>query len=145
MRKTILALTMPMLLLACGCGGGGGSSSGSQLSAADLKSQANAICADLNKKTAKVSKPQDLDAALSATNDGIKKLEALKPPDSLKDKYKAFIDQLHAGAPILANLVKAVDAKDIAKAQALSAQADTANRKVDAAATAVGLDQCAAD
>ena len=96
MRKTILALTMPMLLLACGCGGGRGnssSSSSSQLSAADLKSQANAICADLNKKTAAAAKSQDFDTALSATNDGIKKLEALNPPDSLKDKYQAFLDR----------------------------------------------------
>ncbi len=145
MRKTIISVLLLVLvaLVAAGCGGGGSSSD--QLSASDLKSQANAICADLNKKTQAAAKSQDFDTALNATNDALDKLKALKPPDELKDSYQAFLDGASSETPTLTKLVKAIKAKDIATAQKLSGQVDTANAKVDAAARAAGLGTCAQD
>jgi hypothetical protein len=148
MRKTIVSIALPAVvgvLVVAGCGGGGGSSSGKQLSESDLKSQANAICADLNKKTKNVSQPKDFDAALTATNDAIDKLKALNPPDSLKDKYQAFLDAIDKGTPVLTKLVKAVDDKNLAEAQKLVPQADAVSKDADTAATAAGLDVCAQD
>lgn len=146
MRKTIISLLLLVLvaLVAAGCGGGGGSSS-DQLSASDLKTQANAICADLNKKTSAAASSQDFDTALKATNDALDKLKALKPPDELKDSYQAFLDGASSETPTLTKLVAAVKAKDIATAQKLSGQVDKANAKVDAAARAAGLGTCAQD
>src|SRR4029077_1973898 len=117
MRKTIMSLLLLVLvvLVAAGCGGGGSSSD--QLSASDLKSKANAICADLNKKTQAAAKSQDFDTALNATNDALDKLKALKPPDELKDSYQAFLDGASSETPTLTKLVKAIKAKDIATAQ----------------------------
>jgi hypothetical protein len=143
MRKMIISLCLLTLVaVVAGCGGGG---SGDQLSAGDLKKQANAICTDLNKKTQAAAKTQDFDTALKATNDALDKLKALNPPDELKDKYQAFVDGASNEVPTLTKLVKAVNDKDIPTAQKLSSQVDAANGKVNAAATAAGLDACAAN
>jgi len=143
MRKTTISMTLvALVLVAAGCGGGGSSSSG-QLSASELKSKANQICSDLNDKTKNVSKSEDFDAALKATNDAIKKLKALQPPASMKAKYQAFLDELDAGVPVLTKLVKAVDDKNLSEATKLVPQADQVDRRANAAARAIGLDSCA--
>jgi hypothetical protein len=147
MRKTILCIALPVLVLAvAGCGGSSSSSSSSgQLSASDLKKQANAICEDLTSKTKNVDKTNDFDGALNATSDAITKLKALQPPDELKDKYQAFLDAIDAETPALTKLVKAIDKKDVATVNSLFPQVNAANKKADAAAAAAGLQACASD
>ena len=143
MRKTTISMTLvALVLVAAGCGGGGSSSSG-QLSASELKSKANQICSDLNDKTKNVSKSEDFDAALKATNDAIKKLKALQPPASLSAKYQAYLDSVDAGVSVLTKAVKALDDNDFAKAARLAPRAAQISRKSEAAARATGLDACA--
>jgi hypothetical protein len=120
-----------------GCGGS------SSLSASDLVSKANAICADVNTKAAADTKAQNVDKLVSDGEAALKQLKALKPPSSSKANYEAFIAELDASLPQIKALAAAIDAKDVAKVQALSPGVETANKKVNAAATTAGLTTCA--
>jgi hypothetical protein len=136
MRRTLILLALPALV-AVGCGGS------SNLSAKDLRSKANAICAKVNTETANLTTAPQLDKALVITKKAVGDLKKLKPPSSLKASYGAFIDRLDASLPVLTQAVAAVDAKNAAKAKALAAQGEALNTQVNAAATAAGLAQCA--
>jgi hypothetical protein len=140
MRK--LLILVPAVLLVAGCGGGAG---GSALSAAALRTKADAICASVNKQADAAANASNLDQALKVTQAGLKQLQALKPPGSLKTQYAAFTDALGSGlVPVLKQGVAAFDAKDPVKAQALNPKVDAADAKVKKTANAVGLKTCAA-
>jgi len=143
MQRAVILLTLVALVVVpAGCGGGGSSSSG-QLSASEFQSKANAICSDHKVKTQNMTSAQDFDAALKATNETFRGLNALNPPASMKAKYQAYLDSLDAGISILTKLVKAADNNDLAQAAKLAPQAALHIRQSQAAARAVGLHVCA--
>lgn len=98
-RMTGVAVGVALLILAVGCGGGGGDSS-TEVTKAEFTKQANAICAERDKKwtaqvaswekkelsTAKVSASKDEAGELIASElvplmeDELRKLEALEIP-----------------------------------------------------------------
>jgi hypothetical protein len=131
-----MLLVLPALF-AVGCGGS------SSLSASSLRSQANAICANVNKQTAATAKTNDFDTALKQSEAGVSKLDKLKPPSSLKANYQAYLAKLDATLPVIKKAVAAIDTKDQATARLLAQQADALNKQVDQAALKVGLAQCA--
>ena len=130
-----------------GCGGSGSSS----LSASEFRTQADAICADLNTQIAALTQPTSADAFLPYLRAGLpiqqaqlKKLEALKPPADLKATYAEAIDlqkQEVAAVSAAADRIAGGEApatvvKDV------SAGIDAINAKSDAKAKELGLKVC---
>jgi hypothetical protein len=136
MRRTSLLLALPAVL-AVGCGGS------SSLSAGALRSQANAICTKVNEETAATVKTNDFDTAVNEAEAGVRKLDALKPPSSLKTSYQAYLGKLDASIPVIRKAVGAIDAKDQATARLFAQDAAAINKQVVQAARRVGLTQCA--
>jgi len=138
--STSFTLLIVGAALVAGCG-----SSNRTESYSGLISKADAVCTGVNAKIAAAQQANKYDAVLKAGHDGIAKLKALKPPDKLKDAYATFLAKLDANEAIVKKLVAALDANDKATAQALSPQADAANKEVNAAASDVGLTVCSKD
>ena len=88
--------TLGAVIALAGCGGGSDS-----LSADEFRSQADAICADANKKTDALAEPQSNDDVLAYLRAGLtveaaqlSQLEDLKAPSDLEGTYSEALDLL---------------------------------------------------
>lgn len=90
----LAALALLAAALVAGCGGG---SSTAKLSHDDFVKKADAICADYNAKTAKLTRPSSYDAIARYAQelqriaaDAVGKFEGLNPPNDERAHWKAF-------------------------------------------------------
>ena len=137
------ALLLVAVLGLAACGGGGG-----RLSASEYRSQADAICADANKKLSNLGSPSTpaelrslLGKARPTLENAIDKLEALEPPESLEskaDEWNSKNDRLLEKYDELSNERDLVKLQQ--KAQELGQLNDEANSY---ARTQLGLTDCA--
>lgn len=130
-RARCLALPLVALTLAaCGSDDDGsedppnrGSSAASgQLSKAELIARADEICADTAERIRARPTPTSLagieqfsEENANATDEGVDKLEALTPPDSVKAEYEAFIERAEIVAEQARDVAEAARANDISK------------------------------
>jgi hypothetical protein len=93
-RFMIGALVVAVLaLVAGGCGGGS-----KPLSAAQLRTQASAVCRDVARRVhalegqaTQATLHASLARAATVFSDGLDRLEALEPPSQLADRYDSFL------------------------------------------------------
>jgi hypothetical protein len=92
-RLAVIAVLAVGLVAGCD----GGSSSNAKLSHADFVKKADAICADYNKQTAKLPRPNSFDAIVAyaqelqkIAKDSVGKFKQLNPPDDERANWKAF-------------------------------------------------------
>ena len=129
-----------------GCGGGS-----SDLSAAEFRSQADAICADLNTQINGLTEPTSaatflpfLRAGLPIQEAQLKKLEALKPPSDLKATYAEAIDLQKQQVAAITSAADRIAGGESAEAVVndVSDDIDAINTKADAKAKELGLNVC---
>jgi hypothetical protein len=140
-----LGAMAPILALA-GCGGG------SKLSQSDLAKKAGPICQKATKDLGAISQPGNLlqDANAAATYFGklvpiadrtMNDLRALKPVDSVKTKWNAYLDLQQQEVDAFRKILGKAKAKDTSGVQDLQAIKPLDNQ-VNAAARAAGVPAC---
>lgn len=138
---------LPIAILAVaasGCGGGGG-----QLSAAEYREQANAICAKANDDLRALPAPQSpdeltdyVDDARPIIEEAVSDLEDLEPPDELQRAADRWNDQNKRALDELEGLRNASLTEIQQKAGEFQQINDEANR---IASEELGLQECAED
>jgi hypothetical protein len=146
--RNMLALgALTGALAVTGCGGGSKS-----LSKADLAKQAGDICAKASKDISAIQPPSNLQDASAAAayfskvapigENAMKKLKALKPPDSDKDAWNTYISKQQAETDLIVQLFHKAQKKDRSGLQDLQ-KVPALDRQVNAAAKAAGVPGCA--
>jgi hypothetical protein len=146
--KGLALVPVLAVLLAAGCGGGG--SSHAKLSHADFVKQADAICADYNKQTAKLTNPRSYVEIVAyaqklqkLAGDAVGKFKQLNPPDDERANWKAFArsgDQLIASARQLEQAGKKNDTAALARILSESRTRSDESHRIGAA---MGTPACA--
>lgn len=129
-----------------GCGGGS-----SDLSAAEFRAQADAICADLNTQIDGLTQPTSAETFLPYLRAGLpiqkaqlKKLEALKPPSDLKAAYAEAMHLQEQQLAAISGAADRIEAGESAEAVVndVSGDIDAIKTKSDAKAKELGLNVC---
>jgi hypothetical protein len=153
-------------LVLAGCGGGADTTTdagatgatgaqGTPLSEDEFVSQGNEICAEANDQVEALQLPAP-DEPITAlakpfreagqiTQEGYDKLVALTPPENRQQEFNEF---LALGKDSIADSEKAADAAeagDTQQVQAVIQKAGPREKKSDALASSIGLDECAKD
>lgn len=145
-----LALAVALAALAAGCGGGGDGDEGERLSAAEYRSQANAICTSYEQKARAVRLEGDtpeavvayVDAVLPIGREQVRRLEDLNPPAEDASRHNALI---LASRDVLASveaLRRAADRRDQAAAREAQRRGAAARRRGNDLAARLGLRAC---
>lgn len=145
-RRTAACGALVALTLA-GCGSSGNSTS-TTLSKSDFVSQADAICAKVTSARHSLGSPTSTSQVVSA----ITKLEsavqpeltqmqslAARAPSDVKAAYDQFVAKVGSLVGLLPGLVQAAKSNDLAKAQQLQGQFQTAVNQGKVAAQRAGL------
>jgi hypothetical protein len=154
-RSALVLVSCIAALLAAGCGGG---NSNQQLSKAEFQTRANHICSDLRRRekpdvssTSRVA----LDRNISRLESALSDLNGLHPPASDKTRYQALltnfskaVDFFKANESILILLTRQLqkhpgDNATAARYDQLVRPFVEDIRQASAAATALGLTECA--
>ena len=138
-------LIVPVAVLSlAGCGGSSTNGNG-----ATFVSQANRICAEVDSKLASlpaINTTADLlktgPKEIAMTNSALAKLRALTPPSGKKATADQLISGLTQETALIQQVVAAVRAGDLKKAQSLAAQGSALNASDHAKATSLGLTEC---
>ena len=138
-RIAMFAIAVPVVLVAAGCGG----DSNRTESYSALISKANAICAAVSTQAKAAQAAQDYDKLVTVSDDAMKKLKALTPPDKLKAAYDDYVTKQQATVDSIKPVVAALKAKDQATAQSEITKSNALGAQSDAAAAKVGLAECA--
>jgi ABC-type transporter Mla subunit MlaD len=148
LRRRVLGLTVTGTLLAvlsAGCGGG------DALSKKQYVSQLNAMCQDFSAREKKIGEPQTvrdlaengprvLDAFEQAIAD---KVRNLKAPDEIADQADRLVELADAQRDVLADLVDAAQAKDVAKVNELVSKNEALNEEANSLTRKLGAKACA--
>jgi hypothetical protein len=136
-------------LLAAGCGGDGG---GGQLSAAEFRQQADAICAEFEAKLDAVqqpSSPEDLERfvneAVPIIEEGTRKLNELDPPEEFQNEWTRVVEINEENLETIQDVQTALNDGDVEEAQRLIAEAGGNEEEADRLARDIGLTKCGQD
>jgi hypothetical protein len=141
------------LFVVAGCMSGGGSSSSSddRLTKAEYIEQADAICARFDEELDALAEPETLDdlAAMATeakpiAESGVAELRALNPPEELDEQVGAWLALNDANVAAIDELREAAETGDESAVQQVAADAAANEDKADAAASEIGLTDCAA-
>jgi hypothetical protein len=145
-KRFAIGAVFVLALAAAGCGGGGGKS----LSKEEYASKLNGICSDFNAKQKAIGRPQSISdlgdkgsKLLAAFDDAISKVKKLKPPGELKDRANRFVSLGEQERDLVSDLIKAIKAKDLAKAQQLGARIEPLDKESNNLARQMGAPACA--
>jgi hypothetical protein len=143
-QVTRLLVAAAALLALTGCGASGTNDNGTT-----FVSQANRICADVNRKIASLPAINTTAALLkigpkeiSATNSALAKLRALTPPSGKRATVQKLISGLTQETALIQQVVATVRAGNLKQAQSLAAQGSALNASDQAKATSLGLTEC---
>jgi hypothetical protein len=159
MRRSATALVVSVMtvcaasaLAASGCGGAGGESAGgtTTLSAAEFRTQADAICSDFfAQMEALGQEPTTAEAyldyakkALPVLEEGHRRLHQLVPPDDLAERWNQGLTVNDEIDQNFRDLLDALEEGDLATAQNLAKQIQTENDESGRLAREVGLTVC---
>lgn len=137
-RIALFAIAVPVALVAAGCGG----DSNRTESYSALISKANAICTTVGTQVKAAQAAKDWDKISTASDDAMKKLKALTPPDKLKAAYADYLTKQQATVDATKPVVAALNANDQAAAQNAAEAGNALGKVSDAAALKVGLAVC---
>jgi hypothetical protein len=142
---TSFVLVAAAALVAAGCGGGGNK----PLSKAAYAAKADAICAAAQAK----GKSLDLSSTEKIASNGdeakdildelANKVDALDPPDELKDSAKSFVDGLRQEAGQFGDLTQAAKDGDTAKIQEIQGKLQSESAATSEDARFIGATGCA--
>ena len=145
MRSGRIAALVALLLVA-GCGGDSG---GGQLSAEELRRQADAICAKYDERFQALGEPSSPEELETFLAEGIPlfeqqtaELEELNPPDELEDDWNRAMEVQHEGIATIRELRDAVGEGDADRIQELSAEAESSSAESNQLARDLGLETC---
>lgn len=134
--------------LAAGCGGDGGG----QLSAAEFRQQADAICAEFEGKLDAIeqpSSPDDLerfvDEAVPIIEEGTQELSELDPPDEFRDEWTRVVEINDQNLETIQDVQTALNDGDVDEAERLIAEAGANEEESDQLAREIGLTKCGQD
>jgi hypothetical protein len=145
--KTLaVGFVLALALAAAGCGGGGSKT----LSKAEYGAQLSKICTDANaqrKKLGPISGISDLASKgpglLTALDGAIAKTEKLKPPKDVKADADRLISTTKQLRDLLAQVVAAAKANDLAKVQQIGTKASAITNEADSLGKSLGAPACA--
>ena len=144
-----------VMALLAGCGGGSDSAGGSDaLSAADLRTQADAICADFNRASKAVAEPTSaaeilpyLKTILPLQQDQLRELKALKPPADLAPAYTQAMTFLTTQRAAIVAATAEIEGGASAEAviAKVGPEIEALNAQADAEGKTLGLKVCGTD
>lgn len=144
----LLAVMAAGTLAFAGCGESKGAD---RLSKEDYLKRADAVCAAFDHRLDELAEPKTIegvvtlaDAAKPIAERGLTELRKLRPPTDLQEDVDAWLALNQANVDAIDDLRKAAVASDEAAAQAVSKSAVENERKADALAKRIGLEECAA-
>lgn len=146
MRAVLLALGV--LLLASACGGGGGN----ELSAAELRTQADQICKDGEADLAEVGEPDSLEGlgpylekAIPIFSEQTDKLDELEPPAELEAEWDRAMELNRKSLDIAEEAQQAAESKDQRKFQDAIERGQKNEAELDRLSRKLGLKVCGDD
>jgi hypothetical protein len=149
-RRTSAGLAVAgAAILIAGCGGGSDS-----LSAEELRTQADAICAEADERTDAIAEPtseEDLVTAytelLSIQNDSIARLKELAPPSELESTWNEAISLQEEQVATLQGLVDRIEAGEDVQTvlEEVTPEAEAREAELDRLADELGLKVCGQD
>jgi hypothetical protein len=151
--RRIVPLAAAFLALAAGCGGdGGGNGGGEPLTAAELREQADAICAEYNQRVQDVPEPegvddlpQYIDEVLPIIEEGQDELRELEPPEELEADWDRAMSLNERNISFIREPRDAAEENDEERAQQLFQQLDETETESDQIARDLGLKECGAE
>lgn len=142
MRRILLAT----LLAVAGCGGE------ERLSRAEFLRQADAICANYERRLDAIEEPRALrdvprfiERGVPLARKELAELEKLRPPAEDEAKVERLLAQVRKTISELEHLGEAAAARDRAAAQAAAARVEEASDRAAKLAQRYGLDECGSD
>jgi len=148
MRMRAAAVVALAALAVSGCGGGGGKTQ--RLSRDEYVAKADAICAQAVKQQKALPTPSSIDEipayvdkALPVIDDAIAKIRKLKPPVTMEQGVKAWLDQTEATRSELTKLRSAAKSGDPTKVRKVAAKGTQMDSERSALARSIGLTTCA--
>lgn len=150
---TLTALACCVGLFAAGCGGGDGAGSAETISRAEVVKRADAICAEADAASAKVTQPSDTSdltqaatyfkGLLAPTRRELERLRSLKPDAAAKSDLGALVSAIDAGVADLAMLSATAQSKNATAVQELLGSLSERAMAVQRAAERLGAQRCA--
>jgi hypothetical protein len=144
--RIAIGAVLVLALAAAGCGGGGSKT----LSKEEYGSQLNQICTDADaqrKKLGPINGIADLASKgpglLDALDGAISKTEKLKAPSELKADADRLISTTKQLRDLLAQVVDAAKANDLAKVQQVGTKASALTNEADSLGKTLGAPACA--
>lgn len=141
------AATAALALVAAGCGGGGGG--GDRLTLEEFVTQADAICAEYDKKFDDLGEPASAEelpdfirSGQSLAEEQVAALRELSPPEDSEAKIEEAFAALDGQVALFDDFATAAEDQDEAKMQEVSDKLDDLNEKADAVAVEIGLKEC---
>ena len=131
-----------------GCGESKGSD---RLSKEDYLKRADAVCTAYDHRLEELPEPKTIEGVVTLADEakpvaerGLAELRKLRPPADLQEDVDAWLALNQANVDAIDDLRKAAAASDEAAARAVSQRAVENERKADALAKRIGLEECAA-
>ena len=131
-----------------GCGESKGSD---RLSKEDYLKRADAVCTAYDHRLEELPEPKTIEGVVTLADEakpvaerGLAELRKLRPPADLQEDVDAWLALNQANVDAIDDLREAAAASDEAAARAVSQRAVENERKADALAKRIGLEECAA-
>lgn len=150
-RRTAVALVAAgAVAFAAGCGG----DSESSLSADELRTQADAICADVDAANDAIAAPTSaeeilpfLQATRDANQDGLDRLRELTPPEELEDLWNQAIGLNETQLELINGAITRIEGGEDGETvlNEVGPQAEANGDQLDSLAQQIGLTVCGAD
>jgi hypothetical protein len=145
-RHATAALLAGALLAAAGCG-----EDADRVSAEELISRGDAICAEGQERFAELQADapstaavaaEQAEALLAVATDSLNELRTIRPPEELQDRYEAYLDARTRALELLEEGRDAAEDKDAGAYGAAQAKAADEQRDRLRLARAVGFEVC---
>ena len=137
--------------VAVGVAGCGESKGSDRLSKEDYLKRADAVCTAYDHRLEELPEPKTIEGVVTLADEakpvaerGLAELRKLRPPTDLQEDVDAWLALNQANVDAIDDLRKAAAASDEAAARAVSQRAVENERKADALAKRIGLEECAA-
>ncbi|MEQ8839789.1 MAG: hypothetical protein RJQ03_07685 [Miltoncostaeaceae bacterium] len=150
-RRTAAALVATgAVAFAAGCGG----DESSALSADELRTQADAICTDVNATTESIADPTSpddllgfLQATRDANQDGLERLQELEPPDELADLWDQAVALNEQQLELINGAISRIEGGEDPEAvlNEVGPEAESASNELDDLAQQLGLSVCGSE
>jgi hypothetical protein len=148
LKAALLTVAASAALAGAGCGGDGGGS-GEQLSAAEFREQADAICAEYDQKIQDLGEPESLEdltafigRAIPIIEEGFNKLDELQPPEELEADWDRAMEVNAENLQLTKDLQAAAETGNEQRVQEILAQASQNEEQTDRLARDLGLERC---